>query len=92
MRTGGVFLDLWNNEHLWGKDFIDEDTRNLVGIVLLSVTGAGILLMLLLRPTPWADATTNRNPLTALKDSFNLFLTKAGALRQCINHHILGIR
>lgn len=60
-----------------GTEYIDEATRNTVGIVLLCVTVAGTCLMFFLRPTPWAESTTSaKGPLEALKDSAKLFVTK----------------
>ena len=60
-----------------GTNDIDDETRNIVGIVLLCVTIAGTCLMLLLRPTPWADTTTSANgPKKALVDSAKLFVTR----------------
>jgi len=61
-----------------GKEDIDKDTRNLVGIVLLSVTAAGTVLMLVLRPTPWAETEgePKKSPIQALKDSAKFLLTK----------------
>lgn len=34
---------------------ITKDTKNVLAIILTAVSGAGILLMFALRPTPWAD-------------------------------------
>ena len=57
--------------------------RNLVGIVLLSVTAAGTVLMLVLRPTPWAETEgePKKSPIQALKDSAKFLLTKESITR-----------
>jgi len=61
-----------------GEEFISSSVRTTVGVVLLSITGAGVLTMLVLRPTPWARDRTasNESPTTALRSSGRLFLTK----------------
>jgi len=61
-----------------GEEYISSSVRTTVGVVLLSITGAGVLLMLLLRPTPWATdiSVTNESPASALRNSFKLFMTK----------------
>ena len=61
-----------------GKEDIDGETRNLVGIVLLCVASAGTLLMFILRPTPWVDGEgqVRKSPLEALKASARLFITQ----------------
>lgn len=61
-----------------GQEFISTSVRTTVGIVLLSITGAGVLVMLLLRPTPWVSDNVARNesPTEALRNSGRLFMTK----------------
>jgi len=61
-----------------GEQFISTSVRTTVGIVLLSITGAGVLVMLLLRPTPWVTdiITRNESPTEALRNSGRLFITK----------------
>ena len=51
------------------KEQIDEATRNMVGGVLLAVAGVGTLLMLLIRPMPWAaeDTSVTDSPTQALR-------------------------
>ena len=64
--------------------------RNLIGIVLLSVTAAGTVLMLILRPTPWAEEESElkKAPLQALKDSAKLFLHKETHTIQTYNKKV----
>ena len=61
-----------------GEQFISTSVRTTVGIVLLSITGAGVLVMFLLRPTPWVTdiITRNESPTEALRNSGRLFITK----------------
>jgi len=61
-----------------GEEFISSSVRTTVGVVLLSITGAGVLVMLLLRPTPWARdiVASNDSPTAALRSSGKLFMTK----------------
>jgi len=61
-----------------GEEFISTSVRTTVGVVLLSITAAGVLTMLLLRPTPWARDTiaSNESPAAALRSSWKLFMTK----------------
>merc|ERR1719220_1320456 len=61
-----------------GQPFISTSVRTTVGIVLLSITGAGVLVMLLLRPTPWVsdNVASNESPTEALRNSGRLFMTK----------------
>jgi len=80
-----VFLQFTN------KTDIDKDTRNLVGSVLLCVTGVGAGLLMLLRPTPWASGQTNVSPATALKDSGRLFVTR-DMLLLCVTFFYTGIQ
>ena len=49
-----------------------------MGIVLLSVTALGVVLLLALRPTVWAadDRTATVSPATALANSGRLFATR----------------
>jgi len=61
-----------------GEEYISSSVRTTVGVVLLSITGAGVLVMLLLRPTPWARdiVASNDSPTAALRSSGKLFMTK----------------
>ena len=59
-----------------GEEFIPSSVRTTVGAVLLSVTCAGVLFVLLLRPTPWADTSPINNSASVLKSSAKLFITK----------------
>jgi len=70
-----------------GQEYIDSHTRTVVGIVLLSVTCGGTLLMLLFKKPNWTSGTQNgqeenrpnnnsTSPSKALKDSFKLFITR----------------
>jgi len=61
-----------------GEQFISTSVRTTVGVVLLSITGAGVLVMLLLRPTPWARdiVASNESPTEALRNSGRLFMTR----------------
>lgn len=61
-----------------GEEFISSSVRTTVGVVLLSITAAGVLFMFLLRGTPWArdTAASNESPTSALRSSGKLFLTK----------------
>merc|ERR1719244_1199800 len=64
-----------------GEEFITSSTRTVVGIVLLSVTVAGVVLTLFFQPTPWNSDNRSSNsspisPAQALKSSFTLFLTQ----------------
>ena len=86
-----------------GKDTIDDSTRNIVGIVLLSVTGVGILTMFLLKRPPSATDESGdqsqqqqqqaapTSPAQALRDSWRLFLTK-DMLLLCITFFYTGIQ
>ena len=79
-----------------GKDKIDDATRNTVGVVLLSVTCAGIVCMFFLRrPSPRSSDTgeaseSRSSPAQALRESFRLFLTK-DMLLLCITFFYTGI-
>ena len=60
-----------------GEEYISSSVRTTVGAVLLSLTLAGVGLMLLLRPTPWADtAAAVESPAAALRSSGRLMLTR----------------
>jgi len=61
-----------------GEEFISTGIRTTVGAVLLTVTLAGVLTMLLLRPTPWARdiGVDQEGPSAVLKASGRLFITK----------------
>lgn len=60
-----------------GEEYISSSVRTTVGAVLLSLTLAGVGLMLLLRPTPWADtAAAVESPAAALRSSGRLILTR----------------
>jgi len=61
-----------------GKTEIDEVTRNTVAGTLLGVGIGGMLLMIVFRPTPWADGDTSNtdSPTQALRRSGKLFTTK----------------
>ena len=84
-----------------GKDTIDDSTRNIVGIVLLSVTGVGILTMFLLKRPPSATDESGdqsqqqqdapKSPAQALRDSWKLFLTK-DMLLLCVTFFYTGIQ
>ncbi len=84
-----------------GKDTIDDSTRNIVGIVLLSVTGVGILTMFLLKRPPSAAEESGdqsrqqqdapKSPAQALRDSWQLFLTK-DMLLLCVTFFYTGIQ
>ena len=77
--SSGLIGNIFGYTQFKNKDTIDDSTRNTVGIVLLSVTCAGIVVMFLLRraPTTGGGAEENQSPTKALRDSFRLFLTKA---------------
>ena len=60
------------------EEIIQEKTWETLGAILTSVAGAGIIVMLFLQPTPWADKEEDRedvNMVKTLKDSFKLFIT-----------------
>ena len=60
-----------------GEEFISSSVRTTVVVVLLSMTSAGTILALLLRPTPWANTQSyNESSALALHDSVILFFTK----------------
>ena len=56
----------------------NPSTRNIVGIVLLSVTGVGILALCLLKRAPVSETQPPQttSPAKALLNSYRLFLTK----------------
>jgi len=58
------------------SDLIEKGTRMTMGYVLTACSGAGIALMFLLRPTPWAEEKSQESMLTTLKNSWKLFLTR----------------
>jgi len=74
--AGGVFTFFMFR----GQEYISSHTRTVVGIVLLTVTCAGTLLMLTFKQKSAAregdTPDTNTSPSKALKDSFKLFLTR----------------
>jgi len=61
------------------EDVISESTKNVLAIILTSVSGAGALLMLFFRPTPWAEKA-KVSMVDTLKDSGKLFITPRMAL------------
>ena len=75
-----------------GEEFISSGVRTIVGIVLLSMTIAGTLTALFLRPTPWVSTqSSNESPASALKNSASLFLTK-DMLLLCITFFYTGLQ
>ena len=58
------------------EELIQKHTRMTLGWVLSAVSAGGIILMFLLRPTPWAEQKSQDSMLTTLKNSAKLFVTK----------------
>ena len=61
----------------------DSDTkhfyRTIVGAVLLAVTLAGVLVLMLLKPTPWGAVSSQskqHSPLDAFKSAWKFFITR----------------
>jgi len=85
-RNSGLFWAMNMSSAFWGnlfayvlfrgEEYIEKNTRMLLGGVLTGVSAAGIILMFFLRPTPWAEKKDQDNMVTTLKKSVNLFLTK----------------
>jgi len=94
--SSGLIGNVFVYTQFQGKDKIDDATRNTVGVVLLSVTCAGIVCMFFLRrPSPRNSDTgeasqTRSSPTQALRESFRLFLTK-DMLLLCITFFYTGI-
>jgi len=85
-RNSGVFWAMNMSSALAGnlfayflfkdEEFIYKETRMTLGWVLTAASGVGILIMLLLRPTPWAEKEGEQDSMvTTLKKSFKLFTT-----------------
>jgi preprotein translocase subunit SecG len=76
-----------------GKTHIDEATRSMVFLVLLAVSGVGIIFLLILRPSGTANSSEDgaaqtplpaeSGPMHALKRAFALFTTKEMLLLSC---------
>ena len=45
------------------QEVIQEESWVLLGAILTAVTGSGILVVFLMRPTPWADSGDQQVPL-----------------------------
>jgi len=95
--SSGLIGNVFVYTQFQGKDKIDDATRNTVGVVLLSVTCAGIICMFFLRrpATSNSDSTedppqSRPSPAQALKESFRLFLTK-DMLLLCLTFFYTGI-
>jgi len=58
-----------------GVTDIPEDKKNILAIILTSVSAVGVLLIFGLRPTPWA-AQPKVSMVETLKDSGKLFVTR----------------
>lgn len=88
-RNSGIFWAMLQSSMLIGNTFIffqfsglksiDEGTRHTVTIVLFTICCAGVLVLCLLRPTPWTQRNEESGPISpgrALKDAWNLFMTR----------------
>jgi len=84
-RNSGIFWAMNMSSNIIGnliayflfldQEIIQEKTWMTLGGILLSVAGAGTLVMFLLRPTPWIDTKEDVNFWSTLKDSARLFST-----------------
>ena len=80
------------------RNFIDSSTiftirRTVVGAVLFSITIAGVLTMLLLRPTTWVvtDTSTAESPAQAMR-SVRVIRFKTSAANRLIGEGHAAIR
>jgi len=80
--SSGIIGNLIVYTQFRGKEFIDTDTRNIVGGVLIGLGGAATLVMLALAPPGGEPDGANtqqeekKGPIKALKDSGKLLLTR----------------
>ena len=61
-----------------GEEYITSHTRTMVGVVLLSITAAGVLAMLLLKKSPWVPEASpeTESPAQAFKAAGRFFMTR----------------
>jgi len=60
-----------------GEEYITSETRTMVGVVLLSITAAGVVAMLLLKKTGDTDtASSTESPSQAFKAAGRFFMTR----------------
>ena len=71
--SSAVFGNLISYFLFQDQEIIDEETWVKLGAILVSVSGCGILVMLLLRPTPWVEKKDDISFVEGMKDCWSLF-------------------
>ena len=56
------------------QEVIQEESWVLLGAILTAVTGSGILVVFLMRPTPWAGGGNRQVPLINIQFRKKIFL------------------
>ena len=71
--SSAVFGNLISYFLFQDQEIIDEETWVKLSAILVSVSGCGILVMLLLRPTPWVENKDDISFVGGMKDCWSLF-------------------